>query len=312
MHPNNKNAVGFTLIELSIVLVIIGLIIGGVMVGRDLINAAYIRAQVSQIEKYNTAVNTFRLKYGYIPGDIVSSAASGFGFGARGQYAGEGDGNGVLEGVSSNAANKNEGELILGGETGMFWVDLSQANLIEGRFNNVTSTGAGYIAPEETDTVMPRAKIGNNNSVVAWSGGWSLYGGVSDRKNYFGIANYSSSLTGGISSTGTGYPLPGLSVVQAYAIDSKIDDGLPQSGKAIAVAPHGGTAYWAAGNLGAYNGNVGEFTWPSGGPSNVNTPASAITCYDNGNVNGATQKYSLGSITGNGGNINCWLSIQFQ
>ena len=48
---------GFTLVELSIVLVIIGLIIGGVVVGRDLIDAATIRAQISQIEKYNTAVN---------------------------------------------------------------------------------------------------------------------------------------------------------------------------------------------------------------------------------------------------------------
>lgn len=46
-----KNQSGFTLIELSIVLVIIGLIVGGVLVGRDLIKAAEVRAQVSQIEK---------------------------------------------------------------------------------------------------------------------------------------------------------------------------------------------------------------------------------------------------------------------
>lgn len=49
---------GFTLIELSIVLVIIGLIVGGILVGRELISAAEIRATVSQIEKYNTSVNT--------------------------------------------------------------------------------------------------------------------------------------------------------------------------------------------------------------------------------------------------------------
>ncbi len=110
MYPYNKNIAGFTLIELSIVLVIIGLLIGGVLVGRDLVNSAALRAQISQIEKYNTAVNTFRVKYGYLPGDIPSPAASGFGFGARGQYAGEGDGNGILQGVSSNAANKNSGQ----------------------------------------------------------------------------------------------------------------------------------------------------------------------------------------------------------
>ena len=62
--PKSHKSAGFTLIELSIVLVIIGLIIGGVLVGRDLIAAAQVRAQISQIEKYQTAVNTFRGKYG--------------------------------------------------------------------------------------------------------------------------------------------------------------------------------------------------------------------------------------------------------
>jgi prepilin-type N-terminal cleavage/methylation domain-containing protein len=45
---------GFTLIELSIVLVIIGLIVGGVLVGQDLVKAAGVRATISQIEKFNT------------------------------------------------------------------------------------------------------------------------------------------------------------------------------------------------------------------------------------------------------------------
>jgi prepilin-type N-terminal cleavage/methylation domain-containing protein len=71
---------GFTLIELSIVLIVIGLIVGGILVGQNLINAAAIRAQVSQIEKYNTAANTFREKYGYLPGDITPQAVAQFGF----------------------------------------------------------------------------------------------------------------------------------------------------------------------------------------------------------------------------------------
>src|SRR5271155_5108691 len=86
---------GFTLIELSIVLVIIGLIVGGVLVGQDLIRAAAVRAQVAQIEKYNTAVNTFKGKFGYLPGDINAAAAAQFGFAARGANPGQGDGNGL-------------------------------------------------------------------------------------------------------------------------------------------------------------------------------------------------------------------------
>jgi hypothetical protein len=41
------------------VLVVIGLIIGGILVGQDLIKAAEVRATISQIEKYQTAANTF-------------------------------------------------------------------------------------------------------------------------------------------------------------------------------------------------------------------------------------------------------------
>jgi prepilin-type N-terminal cleavage/methylation domain-containing protein len=92
---------GFTLIELSIVLVIIGLIVGGVLVGQDLINASHVLAQVAQITKYNTAVNTFQLKYGYLPGDIPASEVAPLGFTAapvRAGIAGRGDGNGLIEG----------------------------------------------------------------------------------------------------------------------------------------------------------------------------------------------------------------------
>src|ERR1017187_10122680 len=93
-HVKSHMKAGFTLVELSIVLVIIGLIIGGVLVGRDLISAAEVRAQISQIEKYQTAVNTFRDKYGYLPGDIPEPTASQYGFAARATDQGEGDGNG--------------------------------------------------------------------------------------------------------------------------------------------------------------------------------------------------------------------------
>ena len=68
MHPRS----GFTLVELSIVLVIIGLIAGGVLVGRDLIEAAAIRQQITQVERFKTAVQTFRTKYNGLPGDLES------------------------------------------------------------------------------------------------------------------------------------------------------------------------------------------------------------------------------------------------
>src|ERR1700722_13172793 len=106
---------GFTLIELSIVLVIIGLIVGGVLVGQDLIKAAEVRAQISQIESYNTAVNTFRGKYSKIPGDMNVPPAEQFGFTDNGcaGTAGQRDGNGLIDG-EDGAGGLKQG----GGETG--------------------------------------------------------------------------------------------------------------------------------------------------------------------------------------------------
>ena len=84
-----KKEKGFTLVELSIVLVIIGLIVGGVLVGQDLINAARIRAMVSQFEKIDAGGSTFQAKYGSRPGDISQSKVDAFGLSEDG---GNGDG----------------------------------------------------------------------------------------------------------------------------------------------------------------------------------------------------------------------------
>lgn len=141
---------GFTLVELAIVLVIIGLIIGGVLVGRSMIDQAGVTATIAQIQRYKTGVAAFQLKYdNALPGDMPDPTASRNGFAARGQYAGEGDGNGVLEGVFTNGAASNEGTFQGGGETVMFWVDLSTAQMIEGGFHTATETSAaGGLTPD--------------------------------------------------------------------------------------------------------------------------------------------------------------------
>ena len=74
-----KHRRGFTLIELSIVLVIIGLIVGGIVVGRELIKVAELRAILAQKDKFTAAVNTFKIKYNALPGDMFPSTAAKFG-----------------------------------------------------------------------------------------------------------------------------------------------------------------------------------------------------------------------------------------
>lgn len=75
---------GFTLIELAIVLVIIGLIAGGVLVGRNLIEIAQARSLMSQMEKIQVAASTFRLKYNCIAGDCDKATLLGIGSNGNG------------------------------------------------------------------------------------------------------------------------------------------------------------------------------------------------------------------------------------
>src|SRR5579872_1884494 len=68
--PDNCRTGGFTLIELSIVLVIIGFIVGGVLVGRDLIRSSELQSIITDKDRYKTAVYTFRSKFNELPGDM--------------------------------------------------------------------------------------------------------------------------------------------------------------------------------------------------------------------------------------------------
>ncbi len=63
------NRKGFTLVEVAIVLIIIGIILGMVFKGRQLIDSAKIKSLETNYNKIQTAVNTFYDRYGFYPGD---------------------------------------------------------------------------------------------------------------------------------------------------------------------------------------------------------------------------------------------------
>lgn len=281
---------GFTLIELSIVLVIIGLIAGGILTGQDLIKAASLRAQIAQIEKYNTAVRAFQNKYGGLPGDLALGLASNFGFVTSGCNGGAGarDGNGIIEGFAGGYTANNDQFL---GETGLFWEDLSIAGLVDGTFpsgggaaRNCTpdatpitlSPGAYYVG-----NFIPVAKIGNGNFVYVYtaSGGTQAsYTANSD--NWYGVSQVTGTGGGNGWSMTSGSNIP---VISAYNIDKKMDDGLPVTG-----------------NIVAYYSNLnGLYPTPNAAVSN------STTCFDTG-----TYRYSIGVNSGSG--ANCALSFRFQ
>jgi prepilin-type N-terminal cleavage/methylation domain-containing protein len=299
---------GFTLIELSIVLVIIGLIVGGILVGENLTVASQVRATVTQVERYNTAANTFRGEYGYLPGDIPDPAASSFGFQARGTCSGEGDGNGLVQPAAqcNGYVNSSAGEEVV------FWVDLSTAHLIDGGFNTAKTSAnvsVGSVTPSTTpnlDAFFPAAKLGRGNYFYVYPGGQG--GGILNGLNYYGL----SALT----LVGAGfYSKPALTPQEAYGIDSKIDDGLPISGRVTAQYLDDGYSDWE------YGGQPN--TWGAGTSATFGTPytgptaGSSTSCYDNSStasgtpgISGATLHYSL--EISNGANVTCALSFQMQ
>ena len=64
---------GFTLVELAIVLVIIGILIGGILKGQELIKNASISATAAQLKAFESAYTTFLDLYGGKPGDLASA-----------------------------------------------------------------------------------------------------------------------------------------------------------------------------------------------------------------------------------------------
>ena len=73
MQLSQKKANGFTLLELSIVIVIIGLIVAGISAGQSLVRQAQIRGLTNEVAQMEVAFNSFRLQYDAIPGDMANA-----------------------------------------------------------------------------------------------------------------------------------------------------------------------------------------------------------------------------------------------
>lgn len=102
------SARAFTLIELSVVIVIIGLIVAGIVAGQSLVKQAQLRSVIAEINQINAALNAFKLQYDAKPGDFETAASYWPGCGA-GTSAADCNGDGDEEIENTNFPDNNEG-----------------------------------------------------------------------------------------------------------------------------------------------------------------------------------------------------------
>ena len=234
---------GFTLIELSIVLVTIGLIIGGVLVGRDLIQTSRYRATVKEIEQFNSAVNAFKLKYNCLPGDFANATELGFvysslcGPGSNGT-APNGNGDGIID-LDANAWIS---------ENCYFFDLLSQAGLI-----------ASNPPPMPIDVYV-------NGNYPTLNGWWINYapGLVMYQYDSNGLTDALSPYFYSIMQGYYGDWARAMQPAPAFYIDTKLDDGLPLSGQ-----------------VRAFDSNIYPYGWYLSGSVATGNPANGPVCLDN-------------------------------
>jgi prepilin-type N-terminal cleavage/methylation domain-containing protein len=224
---NRMNTSAFSLVELSIVLVILGLLTGGILTGQSLIKAAELRAISTEYNNYVSAIYTFRSKYFALPGDM-SNAEDFWGTMATGTCpdATAGTGTQTCNGDGDGEVTQNAAADGQSSEGYQFWKQLSNAGLIEGNYTGVS--GAEGREDDELNENVPASRWAR----AGWNIEDNVGGGqfaVSHGDNYFdfGADDETGDSDGNV-----------IAPEDAWNVDKKIDDGRPAFGRLLSSWEH--------------------------------------------------------------------------
>ena len=198
MKPKNRFVRGVTLVEIAIVLVIIGLLLGGILKGQELINNARVRAIADRQAGLKVAWYAFLDRYQGLPGDLWNA-------------------NRVIQGAGGNRTGETDGKA-----AGDGFIHQEESAIV---FQQLTA--AGFLRCPNCTATQLIAVTGLNagNTLV------NSYGGVMAifmDANYYGTQSAARQARL-MSQTGSSLP---SNIIRD--VDRKIDDGLPFVGDFVA------------------------------------------------------------------------------
>lgn len=234
---------GFTLVELAIVITIIGLLIGGILKGQEMINNARITATIAQVKSYQAAVETFRDRFDNLPGDMPA-AQTKLASCTAAAYCYNGNGDSFI-GLNSGSATAMQTSVITAPqvETTMFWKHLALADLISG-----VNVGSNPTTPAWGQT-HPSSPMAGGFHVLFLRTNPSG-GAVNRSAHWIRLQNVSSGSSAFVGPASSG--AEAVAPRDAAIIDRKMDDGIALSGNVFADDLVGGYGPCESATLGTY------------------------------------------------------------
>ncbi len=240
MNFAQKRTSGFTLVEMSIVLVIIGLIIGGILKGQEIIAGARQKAVINQVNAVRAATNTYFDRYRALPGDDPTALA------VLDANVNNGNGNGIVGTAAAAMANLSANDLSAASENYNFFNGLIAAGLLNGGAVTAGLAGAGTV--RFGTSALPASPI-SGAGLTLINGPHTGDGTGATARTTHWLRIHKDPAT----------PASPMSARTLANIDSQSDDGLPWTGGTRSGAAANCSAAAAAGAAYLANDNIGCF-----------------------------------------------------